>query len=184
MGGHLGGEIASAIAVAEAHKALVSFAVMAGSEKKQLLRVVQHANNLVEQYGRQHPEVDGLGTTLVIAELLFGKLWIAHIGDSRAYLLSNGKLSPLTRDHANGRFISKAIGMMGPHGPDISDVDVQRGDKLMLCSDGLTNAVPESDIANVMRSHRKAKDVCRALVNVTLASGAPDNVSVVVVRFG
>lgn len=188
MGGHPAGEVASSIAVAESHKALATFAgVGVDLERDRIRAAFKHADKMVKAYGEAHPEARDLGATLVTLsiDLKTDTAWIAHVADSRAYLFRRGNFRQLTTDH-HGSFgmLSQAIGMLGERGADVSRLPLRSGDVLLLCSDGLTNVLRGSQIAAVLAANRSAKTTCQTLVDATLAGGAPDNVSVIVVKIG
>lgn len=185
MGGHPGGDHASGISVAEAHKALGTWAFMASDVEGHIKHVFQHVDRVVRRYGSDHPEVSGLGSTLVVAMTAGPKFVVAHVGDSRAYLLRGSSLKPLTSDHGRGNFLAQAIGMMNAGGPDVTEVQVRPGDYVMLCSDGLNKPLTDRQIERVMVNNRSgARDACSALIRATVMAGAPDNVTVLVIAFG
>jgi PPM family protein phosphatase len=144
------------------------------------------------------------GTTLTVAYVIWPDLYILHVGDSRCYLLRGGQLIPLTRDHtvaqqladrgvmtpeaaAHSRFthvLYNAIG--GGHdgvAPDVRRVELTRGDRLLLCTDGVYGQVSEEAIREVLASGKSAADACRILIEEANRAGGRDNATAVVARF-
>jgi protein phosphatase len=150
------------------------------------------------------PNLQGMGTTLTVAYSLGLDLFIAHVGDSRAYLFDKGALRQLTRDHTHVQQLVDA-GMLTPDeaahhrlrnvltnvlgGADRSvEVELHRlrlagGDRLLLCSDGLTGAVKDEEIAGILAGSATASEACRRLVDRALERGGPDNVTAIVARY-
>jgi PPM family protein phosphatase len=105
---------------------------------------------------------------------------IAHVGDSRAYLLTDGALRPLTTDHGLGGYITQALGLDRSMVPDVTHVDLITGDRLLLCTDGLTNMVDDKGIEALL-GKGDATEATDALVEAALANGGIDNVTVIVI---
>jgi protein phosphatase len=154
---------------------------------------------------RRRARADGLGSigATVVALLVAGeRATVAWAGDSRAYLLRGGEMAPLTRDHSlvqelvdrgaldpeaaaghpQAHVVTRAVGAGDRAEPAFVELGLQAGDVLLLCSDGLTRCLPDADIAGVLGAAPDPEAACQALVEATLAAGAPDNVSAVVVR--
>ena len=197
MGGHEAGEVASAIAV----ETMREFAPRT-SDADALAEAVRQANAAVlkgAEDGRGRP---GMGTTMTAALVLDDEVIVAQVGDSRAYLLHNGSLKQVTRDHSlvadlieQGRIteeearyhpqrsvITRALGSDTNMDPDIYTFRVEKGDVLMLCSDGLSSMVTDDVIKETMLEHSLPDEMCNALVREALAAGGLDNVTVVVVE--
>jgi len=137
-----------------------------------------------------------MGTTLSVALSRGGDLLVAHVGDSRVYLLRGGKLHRLTRDHSATqpvvdpsraapiryrRVLTHAIGLGDTGGePDLYHYKLEDGDRLLLCTDGLTDMVKEDSVASELGSAAAAADACRSLVDRALERGGRDNVTAVV----
>jgi protein phosphatase len=150
------------------------------------------------------PELAGMGTTLTAAGILGADLFVVHIGDSRAYLFRGGQLRQLTRDHSLVQVMVDAgeltheeaashhlrhllIQALGQHEGKL-EVEVLRlgladGDALLLCTDGLTEPVPDARIAEVLARPGPAGEACRALVGLALDGGGKDNITAVVARY-
>ncbi|MGY4858930.1 PP2C family protein-serine/threonine phosphatase [Cryobacterium sp. AP23] len=204
MGGHAGGDVASAIAtkrIMEADKVYQSpqdaeFALQAA---------LIAANSQLAETVFEHAELTGMGTTVSALVVLDGQVAIAHIGDSRIYLLRDGELSQITIDHTfvqrlvdSGR-ITEAEAMVHPRrsvlmrvlgdveaSPEIdtSILATRAGDRWLICSDGLSGVVSNTGIGNALKAPLDAQAVADRLVKESLDGGAPDNVTIVVVDIG
>jgi protein phosphatase len=153
-------------------------------------------NSAVLTQGANDPGLSGMGTTLCLALSLGNNLLVAHLGDSRAYLYRAGLLHRLTRDHsanqpfvdpAKGgvlryrRVLTRAIGLAEPAAePDLYHYKLEAGDRLLLCTDGLTDMADESTIGRELGGAATAADACRKLVELALDRGGRDNVTVAV----
>lgn len=143
-----------------------------------------------------------MGATIAVAAIDGGRATIAWAGDSRVYLWRDGELARLTRDHSlvqelvdagtldpsgadghpQANVVTRAVGAEQRVEPEFREVSLCAGDRLLLCSDGLTRCVPDPDIAALLAGSPAPEAACRGLVEAALARGAPDNVSAVVVR--
>lgn len=195
MGGHEAGEIASEITVN-------TLAELAPShlDAEGLTAAVEAANYNVMKAPRQGIGRDGMGTTLTAAMLEGERLLIAQVGDSRAYLLHKGHLQQITRDHSlmaglieagqitpeearvhpNRSVITRAIGSDMHMRPDIYELNVDAGDRILLCSDGLSSMISNNAIESIMRRQSDAQHCADELVTAALENGGADNVTVVV----
>lgn len=195
MGGHEAGEIASEITVN-------TLAELAPShlDAEGLTAAVEAANYNVMKAPRQGIGRDGMGTTLTAAMLEGERLLIAQVGDSRAYLLHKGHLQQITRDHSlmadlieagqitpeearvhpNRSVITRAIGSDIHMRPDIYELNVDTGDRILLCSDGLSSMISNNAIESIMRRQSDAQHCADELVTAALENGGADNVTVVV----
>lgn len=195
MGGHEAGEIASEITVN-------TLAELAPShlDAEGLTAAVEAANYNVMKAPRQGIGRDGMGTTLTAAMLEGERLLIAQVGDSRAYLLHKGHLQQITRDHSlmadlieagqitpeearvhpNRSVITRAIGSDIHMRPDIYELNVDAGDRILLCSDGLSSMISNNAIESIMRRQSDAQHCADELVTAALEDGGADNVTVVV----
>lgn len=164
----------------------------------------RRVNAALVQQATAHASLNGMCTTMTVA-LSHGKcLIIGHMGDSRAYLLHNKKLQRLTRDHtvaerlldeginpANDQLLNQLRNVLmqalgGPQcecNPDTHDYFLEDGDQLLLCTDGLTDMVPEDEIEMVLTTADSARSACRSLVNLALSSGGRDNITAIVARY-
>ncbi|QIM17279.1 serine/threonine-protein phosphatase [Leucobacter insecticola] len=203
MGGHAGGDVASALA----SKALASLDMepegTAESNVAVLRKAVLEANTKIRETVGDRPELSGMGTTFTGFLTVGDKLALAHIGDSRLYLFRNNTLSQITRDHTfvqrlvdSGKITeeeakthprrSVLMRVLGDvdSSPDI-DTEVlttRPGDVWLLCSDGLCGYVEDVDIEKILRRRLSLQSAVDALIDKSLAHGAPDNVTVVLVE--
>jgi serine/threonine protein phosphatase PrpC len=118
----------------------------------------------------------------VVALVTDDQATVVHVGDSRAYLLTDGAtLRPLTRDHGLGGYITQALGLDRSMVPEVTHLDLATGDRLLLCTDGLTNMVDDTGVAMLL-GEGDAGESADALVAAALANGGIDNVTVIVVE--
>ena len=196
MGGHEGGEVASEIAVNT-----LAQRAPAELDAEGLGRAVEEANLAVIQGAREGLGKEGMGTTCTAAMLEGEKLIVAQVGDSRAYLLHNGILQQITRDHSvvadlveSGEisamearthqwrsYITRALGLDPYMQADLYEINVAAGDRLMLCSDGLYSMVADEDISEILQTVPNPQDAADYLIDEALAGGGTDNITVVVV---
>ena len=164
----------------------------------------RRVNAALVQQATAHASLNGMCTTMTVA-LSHGKcLIIGHMGDSRAYLLHDGKLQRLTRDHtvaermleeginpANDQLLNQLRNVLmqalgGPEcecHPDTHDYVLEDRDQLLLCTDGLTDMVADDEIETVLTTSDSAQSACRSLVNLALSSGGHDNITAIVARY-
>jgi serine/threonine protein phosphatase PrpC len=191
MGGHVSGDVASTTVI----EAIRLFDRPRSPRQlaPALSQAVYVANQAMRRRIDAEPEMAGMGTTLVAVTWSQGRFAIANVGDSRAYLLRGGKLCQLTDDHVYGRVLSSSGGV--PHlderisrfldgrldgrSPDLATIRARPGDRLLLCSDGLSSYVAHDAIRAAMSESERGLAVDK-LIAMTLDAGAPDNVTVVV----
>ncbi len=201
MGGHAGGDIASAIA--SQHIALADEPLETSAEAEQkLIDYIYQAKQKIDASVKQHPAITGMGTTLSALMVTGTKVTIAHIGDSRIYLARDGVVKQITSDHTfvqrlvdTGR-ITEEEALTHPRRSvlmrvlgdieqfpevDIDTYETKPGDRWMACSDGLSGVVPSQLMENILLSNEDAQEACELLVGEALEFGAPDNVTVVLV---
>ncbi len=196
MGGHEAGEVASEIAI----KTLAELAPQ-NADGEALARAVVAANLNVIKAPREGIGREGMGTTLTAAILEGERLVIAQVGDSRAYLLHDGHLQQLTRDHSlmadmieagqlteaearvhpNRSVITRAIGSDPHMQPDIYELNVASGDRILLCSDGVCGMIDDQEIATIMGGSETAQICADNLVAGALAAGGYDNATAIVI---
>lgn len=202
MGGHAAGEVAAQLAVRRLAE-LDGRRFLEVTEAGQVLaRTVVQAHRDVEEAARADPDRAGMGTTLTAAVLVTGALVLAHVGDSRAYLYREGDgLRRLTQDHTavfeavrhgllteaeadrhpQRHLLTQAVGLEGDVEVDTPPpVRLRSGDRVLLCSDGLTEVVPDEAIAGHLAEATEPLGACRALIGAALAGGGPDNVTLLV----
>jgi protein phosphatase len=149
-----------------------------------LAEAVRRSNARIYSRGRSNPRQAGMGTTVVgtcVGEHIAS---VAHVGDSRAYLWHQDRLEPLTRDHAlhDSNVLVRALGREPDVDVDLTEVPVQPGDYLLLCSDGLTRMVSEHTLAQAIADLREPQRICDHLIGVANGNGGADNITVVVVE--
>lgn len=212
MGGHAGGDVASHIAVEtiddDVRMHREQSPVYEAKEIQELLRsAVNHANAAVRSHAKTHPALIGMGTTVVlifIPPTSSDVAWVAHVGDSRAYLIRKGHLSALTTDHTEleeriragllptstssrhqlGHVLARAVGVEPVVEADVSNVELQPGDELLLCSDGLNKTLNDADLLDAlmkMDGHPPAKK-CVALIDGVNKLGGQDNTTVLLIH--
>ncbi len=203
MGGHAAGEVASQIAASTMEEIVALHSSPDWKPEDALRLAAQEANSRIYEAARLKREFSGMGSTLTALSFRDGYYYIAHVGDSRAYLLRDGALDQLTRDHSlvwhllesgvlrkeelsshpQKNLITRSI---GPH-PAV-EVDLERGeahegDVFLLCSDGLTDVVSDENIRSILSDLGKTpQEIGDTLVATANLHGGPDNVTVVVVR--
>ena len=208
MGGAAAGEVASEMAATGIYRYLIDTwqddpHVNEKTFTTRLRESVELANLQIHSYAREHPEVRGMGTTVTVAGLWHDRLYLAQIGDSRGYLVRNGKARQLTRDQSltqrlvdvgelteeqaeasqRRNIILQALGPDPLVKVDVSWQTLQQGDVLIICSDGLSNLVRRDDIAKVIVEEPDVAAACHRLVALANERGGPDNITVVVARF-
>jgi len=208
MGGAAAGEVASSTAIAALVDLIIATPdwIMRLDEeganrvlKRTEERIGQLATALAEAT-RVDPELSGMGTTLTIAASLGSDLLVAHVGDSRAYLLTEGQLLQLTKDqtmaqlladigvisqdalatHNARHILTSAITASGSKiDVELHHLHLADGDRLLLCSDGLTDMVSDRDIKAILEDGNTAGEICQSLVDAALAGGGKDNITVI-----
>lgn len=201
MGGYEGGQEASHIAVQTIREI---FATHAGTPQGLLVSGMKAAHDRIREHARRHPTLFGMGTTCTAAAVTRGYLHFAHVGDSRLYLVREGKISRLTRDHSyvarliesglitptdaeahpQRHILTAALGVGDDPAPDtpLQPFPLAHGDVLLLCTDGLWGLVNDEELRH-SASSRSPKDACQGLVELAKHRGAPDNVTVQILRF-
>ncbi len=201
MGGHRAGQVASQLAVDAATRAIEAHAGESVALAERLRQAVACANRAIFQAAEAKAELAGMGTTFVA--MLFGaeRLALAHVGDSRAYLLRQGRLRGLTDDHSivaellrrqaiseaaarahpHRHVLTRALGVRARIEPDLAEMTPQAGDVFVLCSDGLTTHVGDAEIAERVGEGRDLDASARRLVESANHAGGLDNVTVLLV---
>jgi protein phosphatase len=201
MGGHAGGDIASALA--SQHLALADEPLENSAEAEQkLIDFIYQAKQKIDASVKQHPAITGMGTTLSAMMITGTQVTIAHIGDSRVYLARDGVVKQITSDHTfvqrlvdTGR-ISEEEALIHPRRSvlmrvlgdieqfpevDIETYETKPGDRWMACTDGLSGVVPNQLMENILLNNMDVKEASELLIGEALEFGAPDNVTVVLV---
>jgi PPM family protein phosphatase len=212
MGGHVAGEIASALATEAVGGTLrdgVDRRLRADDLAAAMVQSFLAASRAIQTHVAENPHTDGMGTTLTACALCDdGTYRLGHIGDSRAYRFRDGELVQITRDHTwvqqqvdDGRLthrqarrhhlahvVTRALGAGSDDAPDVLAGTLHAGDLLLFTTDGLTNMVPDADLADVLATAAgtSAPDALHGtletLIDAANARGGPDNVTAVIVR--
>ena len=212
MGGHAGGEVASRLAIATLINIILhapDWILRLDDEHAQKLmdRAVERylqVHDALQERARLDPRLRGMGTTMTAAYSIGNDLFVTQVGDSRAYRFRDGKLQLLTRDQTQAQMLadqglisqqdvgrhrlrhvltSALGGSQNSVRVEIQRWDLADGDRLLLCSDGLTDMVDEAHIADVLGRENRSEPACQRLVEQALANGGKDNVTVVLARY-
>lgn len=203
MGGHAGGEEASRMATQVIQQYLGTHWDQSHSGQELLEQALLRANQAIVADQKNHPERADMGTTAVVVMFREHESpWCAHVGDSRLYRLRNGKLEQLTEDHTwvaralragdmsmeEARMhpwrhvLSRCLGREDLYQVDVQQLDVKAGDRLLLCSDGLTEELADPLIASYLQSSNLGEKVAFALIEAAKDHGGHDNITVVIVQ--
>lgn len=211
MGGQNAGEVASAIAIETVQSMLapenLSDKVLAKSStiKDYLKKVVSKADSNVKKYSKEHPEAEGLGSTIVMAWVIGNKAYIAWLGDSRAYALVSGQgIKRLSKDHSyvqqlvdegkltdieamnhpNSNIITRSLGDTSQKAKaDVEEYSLQDGEIILLCSDGLCGVCTDDEIAGVLTEEANDLQVCKEqLTELALDNGGSDNITIALMQ--
>jgi PPM family protein phosphatase len=201
MGGANGGEHASRISAEVLYEFLRH--LPGGQGIQTLQQGFVEANAAVRQAARDHPELEGMGTTLLAARKIGdGEFQIGSVGDSRAYHSSAGSLEPLTRDqtwvaevgtglglseeslrkHPYRHVLTMAVGSADEIRIPAKELHIQPGDQILLCSDGLHGVVDKDILQEALNSPKSLPEKCHYLVEAAKNAGGPDNITVVLIR--
>lgn len=199
MGGHLGGEVAAKMAIEVASEFLPAQELRKARNSKEecrhlLIQSFRKANLAVLTYGDKHPEVAGLGCTLICCFITNQIAHFCHVGDVRGYILRGDSLIQVTTDHslaasspANSQkiprnIITRCIGVTMADDPEHHTTPIEPGDTILLCSDGLWNMVANAEIKKTIQTTTDLDRCCETLVSKANEAGGRDNITVVLVR--
>lgn len=202
MGGHAAGEVASATVINSLYVDLANLPDDLDSAQEWLVSNIESAHDRLGEIVAENPETRGMGTTLSAVLFVERKALIAHIGDSRVYLLRDSELTQVTKDHTyvqmlvdNGEITAeeaerhprrnlmiRAIDGIHELNLDILTLELQAGDRFLVCSDGLSGVMHDARLTEIL-SAENLTQISAQLIDFTLAAGAPDNVTVVVADF-
>jgi PPM family protein phosphatase len=208
MGGAAAGEIASAMAVEVLLNELRRNWMRGESNEpedfvRSIKRATATANQQIHAYAASHPEYRGMGTTATIAGMLGPSIYLAQVGDSRAYLIRDGVARQITKDQSlmqklieagelteeeaaqseRRNIILQALGPEAAIKIDLTHQQIRRGDLLVLCSDGLSGQVGKDEIAQVLTEEPDLVNACKRLIDRANDAGGPDNITVIAARF-
>jgi serine/threonine protein phosphatase PrpC len=205
MGGAAAGEVASQLAVDIIYEKLTSGDPPRNHDDlaRRLVNAVEEAGGRIFGEARADRTRRGMGTTATIAALLDGRLFVAQVGDSRAYVLRGDKFVQVSRDQSlvnqlieagqlteeeaetfeHNNIILQALGTAETVQVDLTYVDLRKGDTLLVCSDGLSGMVRADEMREVLLNHREPFDACKELVDRANRAGGHDNITVIVAVF-
>lgn len=213
MGGMAGGDVASRLALSKLIELIVDTSdwTLALQRHKDVMTVLERmtdrilqVDHIIRKEADEDETLQGMGTTLTVAGAIGSDLIIGHVGDSRAYLLHGDNLTQLTTDHTLAQalidagvanpddpasrsmrhVLTAAVGSLGEQvDPQVQRFQLRGGDKLLLCTDGLTEMVDDETIAEVLLEAKSAQGACQDLVDLALAGGGTDNVTAVLAHF-
>jgi len=202
VGGHFGGEVASALAV-ETVREVVNHPRAAEFRPKEVItQAYEEASHRIFDRALQEPKLNGMGTTMVLSYVRDNKIYIANVGDSRAYLYRKPHLWQITEDHSlineqirlgmmteeqarkliGKNVITRSVGFERDVFPDLLEREISSGDTFIFCSDGLSGMVPDAEMCTIMNVTQIEK-AAGILLQKAIDHGGDDNVTVVVVQF-
>ena len=200
MGGHNAGDYASRVAV----ETIVE--QIADSPEHDPLRVfdmaIQAANARIRELAAESPELDGMGTTVVVASCADRCLFVANVGDSRLYVVNRSGIRQITRDHSwveemvrrggigreearnhpDKNIITRAIGATEDVNADIFEVEIQQDEQILMCTDGLTNMVEDEEVLAIVRGREDLVERVEKLVERANENGGKDNITVIMIE--
>lgn len=205
MGGHKAGEIASRVVIEHVVSCFkVNPPFLNESEvTKWISETIEQADMIVKKMSKISEEHQGMGTTIVLGILIDNRVYVGHVGDSRAYVYCDDVLTQITKDHtlvnalieqgvitkeegvnhAQKNVLLQAVGANGDINPSLYHADLEKG-SLLLCSDGLYNLISESDMQEILKKQENLKDIAQELINKANENGGQDNIAVAIVRIG
>lgn len=201
VGGHFGGEVASALAVETVREVVSHPKAMEFRAKDVLTQAYEEASHRIYDRATQEPKLNGMGTTMVMSYIRDNKIYIANVGDSRCYLYRKPYLWQLTEDHSlvneqirlgmmteeqarrmiGKNVITRSVGFERDVFPDLIEREISSGDVFLFCSDGLSGMVPDNEICSLFNLNPIEKAV-PILIQKALDHGGEDNVTVLVVN--
>jgi len=205
MGGHQAGDVASQMATSIMEEQWNQKNKLHSPEETEnwLSTVISEINHSIYSHGMQKEEFQGMGTTAVIAICTEEFLTIAHIGDSRCYMLSGTRFNQITEDHSlvnelvrSGQIskddaeqhprknvLLKALGTEELITPDMESMSWEPGNKLLLCSDGLTNKVSDEELEDLISSEKKIEEIGGNMIQLANDRGGEDNISLIIIHY-
>lgn len=202
MGGHSAGQVASELAADTALQAIQTLEGAAASLAEKLRYAVAAANRAIFGKAQEQLEYAGMGTTLVAFLADQERAALAHVGDSRAYLIRGRRIRQLTddhsivgellrrreisedaaREHPHRHVLTRALGVRRSVEPDLAELALEPGDVFVLCSDGLTNHVEDHEIAKWVCGNEELQETCEQLIDLANSRGGEDNSTVLLAR--
>ena len=200
MGGHNAGDYASRYTI----ETIVDEISKSNDESPVFVleKAIKRANTLIRQKSEEETELNGMGTTVVAATIDGNKLCVANVGDSRLYIINNREIRQITRDHSlveemvrmgglkremarnhpDKNIITRAIGALDDVDVDFFEVRLNKGDTILMCSDGLSNMIEDEEIRMIMQGQRDIVEKAESLVKAANNNGGKDNIAVVLVE--
>ncbi|HEY9605366.1 MAG TPA: Stp1/IreP family PP2C-type Ser/Thr phosphatase [Allocoleopsis sp.] len=202
MGGHAGGQEASQLATEAIQTYLEKHWQSAATSEELLEQALLEANQAILQDQQNHPERSDMGTTAVVVMFRQDQPWLAHVGDSRLYRFRGSRLEQITEDHTwvaramkagdltpeQARMhpwrhvLSQCLGRKDLPKVEVQPIDVQPGDRLLLCTDGLTEELSDASIASSLQASLKGEETAVRLIEAAKEKGGRDNITVVIVE--
>ena len=202
MGGHTAGQVASELAAEATVRAVEALQGASSTLSERLRAAITSANRSIFQTAQGQPEFAGMGTTVVAILSDDRRAALAHVGDSRAYLIRAGRIRQLTddhsivgellrrqeisesaaREHPHRHVLTRALGVRETVEPDLAEITPQEGDLFVLCSDGLTAHVENHEICKVVSDLEDLQESCDELIDLANQRGGEDNITVVIAR--
>lgn len=203
MGGHLAGEKAAQSAIEVISAMLTEDATRNGDTDAAIRRAIQEANRQIVQASLQDSSMRGMGTTATVAIAEGGKIYVGHVGDSRAYLIHPTAIEMITEDHSvvaqllkagaitaqeaahhpYRNVITRCLGMQMDVEADTFAVDWAPGDRLLLCTDGLSGLVSDEEMLALSTEDVDPQDACQKMLDLAMARGGYDNITVVLLQY-
>lgn len=212
IGGDAAGERASELAIQTMVQYVLNvlpwFFRLYGEDEEdlndELKRAMVRCEEVIGAESAAVPEYEGMGTTLTVAYVLWPKMYVVHVGDSRCYVLRGKKLQQITRDHTMAQSLVDQGAMKAKDiedspwihvlwnalgkgaeklSPEVYMADLEAGDTVMLCTDGLWQELPEKRVIDILRAGEEDKETCRRLVDAANDAGGSDNITVIVARY-
>lgn len=204
MGGHQAGDVASEMAVSTLKSEWKDLTELSSPEQTEdwLSDVLQNINTSIYEQAKQHEEYAGMGTTVVVAISGEDFMTIGHIGDSRCYLYNENGFNQVTEDHSlvnelvrtgqiteeDAKFhprkniVLKALGTEPHVLADIQSISFEQGDRLLLCSDGLTDKLSNGELSDFVQSSDDIKETAQKMIDLANERGGEDNISLILIR--
>ncbi|WP_080874801.1 Stp1/IreP family PP2C-type Ser/Thr phosphatase [Oceanobacillus timonensis] len=201
MGGHQAGDVASMLAVENIKNKWEETEQIENAEdiKQWFQNIIRETNAQIFHKAQENKQLEGMGTTLVAAVMIRNSLIIAHIGDSRLYIARGGQMEQLTEDHSfvnelvkrgeitegdaevhpYKNYIIRALGTDAEVDTDVRTLTWQVGDRLLLCSDGLSDKMSQSELAQFITSDKEMGEIGQQLIDLANQRGGEDNISLI-----
>ena len=200
MGGHKAGDYASRYAVDTIEKETLES--LEENPEIILQKAISKANKDIRELSHQNPDMEGMGTTIVAATIYGKYMKVANVGDSRLYIINGKKIKQITRDHSlveemvrigeldrisarnhpNKNIITRAVGVTASVVADFFDVELNEGDVILMCSDGLSNMLEDEEIRMIACAQRDIIEKAEALVRAANNNGGKDNISLIIIE--